>query len=151
MKQAHVDHTLIDSCMTISGGLEADGPNTLLEAELSAGVTKRITPSVTVSIVHVLEHVFPADVFFKICSTFAPQFQPNVCQICWADCRHNIEACVSTGGVCSEAADNATSSQRVSVPSRWLSPFLRMFAFATGLIPCIAYFLVRKKSDQQRL
>jgi hypothetical protein len=146
MKQAHVDHTLINSCMTISGGVEADGPNTLLEAELSTGIVTFITPSMSVSIVHDLEHVIPTDVFLTICSNFAPQFQPDVCQFCWADCRHNIEACVSTDGVCPKANDNATSSQRVSLPSRVLILFLT-FALTTGLVAFIANFLYGKKQD----
>jgi hypothetical protein len=136
LDQAGVDKNNIASCMDISGGLETDGENTLLQTAMLEGAGNLILPVIIVSVVHDLEPVYDkTQVFATICSTFAPQFQPDICETCSA-CYLSFEACISSGGVCPR--NNASSSQR-GFFSTAVSFF--MFVAITSLATSIGCFL----------
>jgi PA domain len=108
MKHAGVDKSVIDKCITASGGLEGDTTNNLLDGVLtdkaSSGVF--LIPSLFVNQAPVRGTLSFSTVFKAICSGYAGGSEPAVCKSC-ANC-HDEQACV-TDGACKSGYDgNAT-------------------------------------------
>ena len=101
MKKSGIDPDTIDACMRDSGGLQDDGPNTLLDQALA---TQRdsgtvLIPSVWVNRVPVRGSMSFVEIVSAICSGFVEGSQPELCRACQA-CPHNAEQCIRDGGVC---------------------------------------------------
>jgi hypothetical protein len=97
MTHSEIDHAKIKGCMEDSGGLENDGPNTLLESELTAreaaGVV--ILPSFYVNSAPLRGALTIGEVFEAICAGYASGSEPDVCTKC-AHC-DDLDNCVHQG------------------------------------------------------
>jgi len=97
MTHAAVDKTIVDQCMTASGGLEEDRENTLLEASLADKDTAGafLIPSLFVNQAPIRGVLSFSTVFRAICAGFAAGSEPEVCKAC-SNC-HDEESCVQDG------------------------------------------------------
>lgn len=112
MTKAKVDEDEINFCMSESGGLEGDNPNTVLDdtltAELQAGVV--LIPSFFINQAPVRGSPTFSTIFRALCSGYAPGSEPDVCTIC-ATC-NDEQGCVEQG-VCT-AGGGGTVNKGVS-------------------------------------
>jgi len=94
---AGVEKAQIDACMTESGGLEGDAPNTVLDAQLgereAAGVV--IVPSMYVNTAAIRGELEFATVFKAVCAGYEKHTAPGVCKVC-ANCLDEY-GCVTKG------------------------------------------------------
>lgn len=102
-KRAKIDGRLIQQCMDNSGGLEKDGTNSFLEAELKAqqdlGVV--IMPTAFVNNVAIRGGMSTANLFQAICAGYEQGTIPHICTQC-SNCG-DPAACAKHGGHCSAA------------------------------------------------
>jgi PA domain len=97
MVHASVDKSIIDKCMSDTGGLVGNTTNTALENELKArdqaGVV--LIPSFFVNQAPIRGSLSFSTVFKAVCSGFAGGSEPTVCKSC-ATC-HDEQTCVTQG------------------------------------------------------
>jgi hypothetical protein len=94
MKNANVDKSKVDTCMTDSGGLEGDVVNTLIAAEIAAKDASGIViiPTMIVNSVAIRGQLSFPTAFKAICSGYSRGTEPSICQTCM-DCL-DAPACV---------------------------------------------------------
>lgn len=97
MAHAGIDKESIELCMSESGGLESDNPNSILDDvlvnEAQAGVV--LIPSFFVNSAPVRGAPSFSTVFRALCSGYARGSEPDVCKLC-ATCS-NEQQCVADG------------------------------------------------------
>lgn len=97
MSHAKIDEDQINLCMSESGGLESDNPNTILDdtlnAEMQSGVV--LIPSFFVNQAPVRGAPSFSTIFKALCSGYAKGSEPDVCILC-ATC-NDEEQCVKDG------------------------------------------------------
>lgn len=97
MTHAKIDESDVELCMSESGGLDGDNPNTILEdvlqAELKTGVV--LIPSFFVNQAPVRGAPSFSTVFRALCSGYAAGSEPDVCVLC-ATC-NDEQQCVEQG------------------------------------------------------
>jgi hypothetical protein len=82
-KAPFIDSGIIETCITESGGLEEDAPNTLLEAELHHQLHSGVVSIPAVTVNHkLLESPHPANVFDAVCDHFWLETSTDVPEIC---------------------------------------------------------------------
>lgn len=128
MGHAGVDPKKVDSCMKDSGGLEGDGPNSMLESQLLAkdksGVV--ILPAMYVNRVSIRGSLeFPV-VFKAICSGYESGTTPSVCAEC-ATCPDQ-KACIVQGS-CGEGDNDHVSTPVLIYAMAGLTIFFGLFSY----------------------
>lgn len=95
-----IDASVVDRCISDSGGLKGDLPNSKLDFEIRAqqenGVV--ILPMVYVNTAAVHGAVTTPNIFHAVCSAFSGESAPSVCSTCGM-C-DDIVSCVQNGGRC---------------------------------------------------
>ena len=114
MKRAKVDKSVVDDCMSESGGLEEDKPNALFEASLADKVSAGafLIPSVFVNQAPIRGVLSFSTVFRAVCAGYATGSEPTICRSC-ANC-HNEEQCVKDGK-CKSGYDSTNSMAQSGV------------------------------------
>jgi hypothetical protein len=115
MKAAKVDASIIDQCMTDSGDVDTNEPNSLLEPQLHAQKTSGIVsiPAMTINDKAPLEHTSTWSLFESICREYwlSPVSSPKVCLTC-ATCP-NVIGCLEEGH-CVAFSDKSKDSHKGS-------------------------------------
>uniref|UniRef100_A0A7S1D551 PA domain-containing protein n=1 Tax=Cyclophora tenuis TaxID=216820 RepID=A0A7S1D551_CYCTE len=108
MRRAGVDLERIKQCVTMSGGLDGNIPNALLDGEIRARHDQGIVfvPTATVNRVPVRSELTVANIFGAICNEYHWKI-PKICHQC-AGCS-DIISCVTNNGHC--VAVNISSIQ----------------------------------------
>lgn len=142
MERSEVDYSQIKICMDDAGGLEADVPNSILDAELgareAAGVV--ILPSFFVNKAPLRGAPSVKEIFDAICSGYAAGSEPEACKKC-ASC-DSVVKCV-TAGHCPGSVD---SFDTVSFPV-----FLGTLAGVALCFGCIGIIQWQRSQRQMRL
>jgi hypothetical protein len=140
MKHASVDYHKIEACMTDSGGVDGDVPNTLLEAELSARESSGVVilPSFYVNQAPLRGALTVFEVFEAICSGYAAGSEPDVCKKC-VKC-DDMDSCVEQGH-----CQGAGSMDAVSVPV-----FLGTLMAVTICFGCLGLIQWQRSQRQMR-
>lgn len=96
-KHSKIDYNRIQQCMDDSGGLETNGPNTLLDREIDAANRRGVVvlPTMFVNSAPMRGALTANTVFNAVCAGFQDGSQPAVCQTC-AGCGDTME-CVKKG------------------------------------------------------
>jgi hypothetical protein len=145
MKHAGVDKKKIDSCMSDSGGLEGDVPNSALETELVAqkavGVVR--TPAFFVNQSPVLGTLSFSTVFNAICAGFAPGSEPSICKKC-SSCLDQA-GCVLNGKCSAGSGGGGSSTSGVSMPA-----FVGSLALVSVVLALVGMVQYRRQQRHMR-
>lgn len=139
MAHAGVDYNVITRCMEEAGGLEGEGENDLLEAELGAreitGVV--IMPSFYVNQAPLRGAMTTSEIFEAICAGFAAGSEPGVCSKC-SKCG-DVGTCVEIGH-CPGMPENSVS----------METFLATLAAVVLVFSLIGIIQYQKTQNQMR-
>jgi len=140
MEHAGIDKSIIDSCMSDSGGLEGTGTNSALETQLSdreaSGVV--LIPSLFVNQAPVRGEMSFATAFKAVCAGYAQGYEPFVCKKC-ANCPDEM-GCVNAGSC-------ANGIYGVGVPLPW---FAGVLTGVVVLFSCIGFIHYRRQQRYMR-
>lgn len=100
-KHSGINWDTIDRCMSDSGGLKADAPNSFLDLEMAAQTRRGVIvlPTAFVNTVALRGALTIPTVFSAICAGYLEGTEPKICTQC-AKCPDEI-GCVRSGGKCS--------------------------------------------------
>jgi hypothetical protein len=84
-QRSMLNETLISECMRLSGGLESNEKNYLLEAELVARTEATVlnTPALFVNNVTIMGHMSADNLFRAICAGYHKGSAPEICIMCF--------------------------------------------------------------------
>ena len=140
MKHAGIDEDSIEICMSESGGLDGDNPNTILDdvlqSEIKAGVV--LIPSFFVNQAPVRGAPSFSTVFRALCSGYVAGSEPDVCVLC-ATC-NDEQQCVEQGK-CTAGGGGTLNNTAVSLP---------VFAGTLGFLLIIFAILVYMQHQRQQ-
>lgn len=150
-KHAKVDGEHIEMCMENSGGLEKDGTNSFLEAELKAqsdlGVV--IMPTTFVNNVAIRGSMDVANVFQAICAGYEQGTKPEICSRC-SQCGDPVK-CVQHGHCKASFGGPASySNGPVSKGSVSRHGFFGWMFLVVGCFSCIAVWHYKKTKEDMR-
>lgn len=97
IKHAKINAEQIDRCMKDSGGLDKDTPNTFLDLEMQAQVSRGVVilPTAFVNTVALRGGLSVDTVFTAICNGYAEGTEPKICNQC-TGCP-DFDGCISSG------------------------------------------------------
>jgi len=143
-KAAGIDGSLIDQCMSESGGLEADAPNDLLEEEINSQTSRGVVviPTAFVNTAAIRGKLTPSEIFTAICAGFQDGTAPDICAQC-SGCP-DASTCVDVG-YCSSGASSPQITKGVSSGTFAFSMFVVVGAFAG-----MGFMYYKKTQEQMR-
>ena len=96
-KHAKIKEDVIERCMKDSGGLEKDTPNTFLDLEMQAQVSRGVVilPTAFVNTIALRGGLTTATVFTGICNGYLDGTEPKICTECQG-CP-DFEGCIGSG------------------------------------------------------
>jgi PA domain len=99
-KHAKVDGDLIERCINDSGGLQKDGANAYLDAEIAAQAQRGVVvvPTAFVNTAAIRGALTVSNVFTAICAGFAQGTAPPICTQC-SNCYDAVD-CINKKGRC---------------------------------------------------
>lgn len=150
-KKAKVDGSLIERCMENSGGLDKDGTNSFLEAEIKAqqelGVV--IMPTAFVNKVAIRGGMTSANLFQAICAGYEQGTRPHICDRC-SQCG-DPAGCAKHGGHCSASMGGPTNGSS-GVPSGAVSThsFFGWMILVIGGFSVLGVWYYKKTKEDMR-
>lgn len=96
-KHAKIKEDVIERCMKDSGGLEKDTPNTFLDLEMQAQVSRGVVilPTAFVNTIALRGGLTTATVFTGICNGYLDGTEPKICTECQG-CP-DFDGCINSG------------------------------------------------------
>lgn len=150
MKHSHVDADLIERCMDNSGGLDNDGANSFLDAELKAqtdlGVV--IMPTAFVNKVAIRGSMTVSNIFQAICAGFAHGSEPHICNSC-SHCG-DAAACVKRGHCTAKMGGAYHAAEGVPKGSVSTNSFYSWMLFVVAAFSVAGVWHYKKSRDDMR-
>lgn len=131
-KHSKVNGDLIERCMADSGGIEADVPNTKLDAELKSQEQRGVVviPTAFVNGAAIRGSLTVGNIFTALCSGYSEGTTPAICAKC-VSCPDTV-GCVSKGR-CSGSSSSSKSSDSGVSSHTFASSMLLVIAVFAGL------------------
>jgi len=144
-KKAKIDGASINQCMKDSGGLEKDGRNQLLDAEIEAQSERGVVvlPTTFVNTAAMRGQLSAKSVFSAICAGYAEGTTPAICEKC-SGCTDTVQ-CVANKGKCNSGINESSSDGQVSTHMFGFTIF-----FLTAFFAGTGYWHYNKTRDDMR-
>jgi PA domain len=153
MKMSNVDPATIEQCITASGGLTEDAPNTELEKMLSSArdvLSRIIIPSISINHATIHGALSYQNVFPAICAGYASRAIPNLCRSC--QYCNDVQTCVLNNGSCQSGyrshANPFESRNGISTKTLMILSISNVVLFILLITGCWYY---RRQQRQQRM